>query len=221
MFEEKEVRELVERIKAISESNIDYVEIYECTNMLLHMVFGDNDIFERDSYVSVDVKRIAYEIGMKIIPNGINDSKDEENGTERFYTGITVKNCYRNIGIKINNIYIDDKRHDDYMRLTIAIHIYYYLKYYYDEEAFAVSLFMPCKYNAMDEAIARIFARILLIRPTVVSDEFYIKYKGENHGFTGCERKWYEYLSIVARVPVEEAIIGWQEARIVLRLLDK
>ena len=66
---------------------------------------------------------------------------------------------------------------------------------------------MPCKYNAMEEVIAKIFARMIFLPPSTIANEFYFEYKGEYNHFAGCVNQWYQYLSSVACVPTEEAVI--------------
>ncbi|MBO5413281.1 MAG: hypothetical protein J6A29_03130, partial [Clostridia bacterium] len=69
-------------------------------------------------------------------------------------------------------------------------------------------------FDEMEDVVANIFARFLLIPSSLVFQEFeeYFKngYKKEKR-----EDSWYKYLSIVAFVPIYEATIAWQETRLI------
>lgn len=217
MLKEERIREISKCINEISEDIVDYRQIYQCTSMIFDAVFGSDTIFESGSdHISVNIQKIASELGMKILTVALN--QDIKDGEESFYIANTVKFIFHR---KVNTTFIDETSDEDHRRLAIAIHMYYHLKHYYDEKINISSSLMPCKYNAMEEIIAKIFARMILLPPSTIIDEFYVTYKGEYNSFAGCENQWYEYLSVVAKVPKAEAVIGWQEARIVLKLLDK
>lgn len=181
--------------------------------MLLDAVFESDTIFESADNLPINIRKIASEIGLELFAAPVlpKDSKVP------CYIATTVTIYYPK---KKNITFINEEKHEYYRRLAIAIHIYYYLKHYCDKDINISSPLMPCKYNAMEEIIAKIFARMILLPPYMIEDT-YVKHNGEYDNYPGCENQWYEYLSYVAQVPKEETVIGWQEARIVLKLLNK
>lgn len=220
MLKEEKIREISKSINEIREDIIDYRQIYQCASMLFDAIFGLDTIFESGSKLPVDIRKIASELGFEMFPATVSvpnqDSQDKDSKIP-CYIATTVTVYYPE---KKNITFINEAKHEYYRRLAIAIHIYYYLKHYYDKDVSVSSPLMPCKYNAMEEIIAKIFARMILLPPYAIADEFYLKYNGEYDNFPGCENQWYEHLSIVAEVSKAEAVIGWQEARIILKLLN-
>lgn len=213
MLKKEKIREVSKSINEINEDIIDYKKIYQCASMLLDAVFESDTIFESADNLPINIRKIASEIGLELFAAPVlpKDSKVP------CYIATTVTIYYPK---KKNITFINEEKHEYYRRLAIAIHIYYYLKHYCDKDINISSPLMPCKYNAMEEIIAKIFARMILLPPYMIEDT-YVKHNGEYDNYPGCENQWYEYLSYVAQVPKEETVIGWQEARIVLKLLNK
>lgn len=216
MLEEKKIREISQKVNAIGKENIDYISIYHCTQMLLDAVFGKNSIFEENTgnRAIINISKILEEIGMVVFEQPINFNN------KNFILGTIIKRCNRVTGEEQINCLVEVNMRWGHTRITIAVLVYYYLKYY-EETRIAKSVTLPLNmYKTMEEMIAITFARMLLMPPLIIKREFSEIYKGEKLGRIELDGNWYCYLSNLTGLQKEDAIIGWQEIRVVLKLLD-
>lgn len=211
MVDEKKIRELGVTLVELSKATyIDYVGISNCAMNLLKIVFGEDYCFE------IDVRKIATELGMMIVEQPLDRfSPREEKDIEERYIGKLFKRISMVTREKECILLLDTEVFPENMiRCTIAKMIGHCLMNYDKDNIIKDKQKVPIEFDEMEDVVANIFARFLLIPSSLVFQEFeeYFKngYKKEKR-----EDSWYKYLSIVAFVPIYEATIAWQETRLI------
>lgn len=208
MISAEKIRKLTKNVNDITEDFVDYVSIYQVTNEVLTAIYGEEITFNYD--IIIDIEKIAEELDVFTVEQPIS--------LDRPLLAKTVNK--RNLveeGLS-KTILIDDERDKEWKRFALAKHLYYHLKYYDCVKCNIESTVSPKQYTDMQEIIAELFARFLLLPPTIVTKEFSVYEKSSTKILK--PKEWYKYLSIVSLVPEEVAIIGWQQARIVSKLLN-
>lgn len=215
MLEEKKLREISQKVNEIGKESMDYVGIYYSTQMLLDAVFGETSIFEENNEdrLIVNISKIVQETGIELYEQPISNEQD-------FIMGMMMKRRVRTTGENQIICLVEDYMRYGHTRTTIAVLIYYYFKYYEDKRITKDVRSSLNIYKTMEEMTAITFARMLLMPPLIIGKEFSEIYKGEEHGRKQLDGNWYSYLSNLTGLQKEDAIIGWQEIRVVLKLLN-
>lgn len=223
MINEEKIRELSISINEIREDYVDYVAIYQCSRMLLEAVFGENfeAMFEKSESKEVDVRTVATELGISLLKQDLS-FQCEYNG---YKVSTILLRDLNSETIKLEEpvIFINPDCRTDYINISIGKMIYLYLKYYGDVRTCleARAGLMCFEYELVEDIIAGVFARLLLLPPKIIQKEFE-KFFSEAHEQLNNKhvKIWYEYLAYITNMQVEDAVIGWQEDRIVLKLLE-
>lgn len=220
MISEEKIREISTRINGIRENYIDYLEIYQCTNMLLEAIYKDEKakMFQNPKLCDIDIKNIARELGLGIVEQPVNRKQ-----YKYFIIALLLKRKNRVTKETEATIIGSSEVKLQLLRVQIAKLIYFYIKYYNDVRVNKEIKLTIFEYEETEEIIADIFARLLLLPPMIVQKEF--KTWKENYGDMNDTskhiEKWYEYLARLVCVTRDDAVIGWQEDRIVLNLLEE
>lgn len=217
MISEEKIRELSASINKIRKEYVDYLAIYKCSNMLLEEVFGkDTDTkFSDSDNELVDIERIIKELGIL----------SERQPLPRHGKYTVIAHLLRGINRAENKartptILVSDECKISKSKIAIAKMIFSYLKDYDNIRSTGEVRLMIFEYEKVEGIIADTFARLLLLPPKLVQKEFKIWENNNELEFADVD-EWHKYLEWLAVVPLEDAVIGWQEDRIVLKLLEK
>lgn len=211
---ESEIRDIGKCLKEVSEdflknSSIDYVRISKITTNLLREVLKDNYC------IPIDVIEIAEKLDIKIMERPL-----QEDTTERLES-MCIKRKIIKTGKLQRFILIKEKQTRESMRFEVAYGIAMHLLHINTEE-FLINecqLSVPYVYNLKDEIVANIFARFLLMPNKKAKEEFEI-YRADTAVEYITYEEWCYYFGKLALVPYSQAIIGWEEIRILENVIE-
>lgn len=176
---------------------IDYVIINQCAGEVLETFLG------KEYAIPIDVEKISNSIGIEMIKQPLENGCLSKMMQKRKITNSE----------KVSVLFVEEDEIFEKQRMAIAYQIAIYILRYkeekYDKEYTGPVLY----YKDEEEEIAEIFARALILPLQIVQEEFEFMLKTKKNKKIDNE-KWYKYLGIKAMIPYEEAVLGWQQIKI-------
>lgn len=196
----EKIQELSLRLKNATGPTLNNLEIYACAMEILELNLGDDYDFP------IDVVTIVNKLGITLAYQSLNERANHNYEVSRF-----IKRQNRINGETILGLIIDNKIPKNIQRFAIARAIAIYL-YNFDEKRFSKKeCTMPMLTTEIEEIAADYFASYLTLPCQLFLDEF-SSYVGDEQ-VPNKTSEWLEYLSIVSKLPYEQACIGYQNIR--------
>lgn len=206
---EEEVRRLSANLKNQVDRTgpIDYVAIYKAMKPLRE-IYKIEKMEDTDNYLKFIQKDLnLFSVGYQEL--------EEEN-----MQGFITKRINHITNDRINILLMNSNLSKREQRWILARSLGLWLIHYEETRYSTPENCFPNPYYSREEIIADIFARFVLLPFEAVCKEYKI-YIGSGIKPKYNVDEWYKYLSIVYRLPKEQASIGWQEIRTLFLLLKE